>query len=165
LKKLAIAQDKRIAQRLLLGMTGKNAASADRKALGAAYRAEGRGSATKDAMLENFLADKSCRWYHEAVDSHTTTVELSDTSLHGHGSRYDVAGLLNLREDVPEQKALLDCVCEHLTVEGEWSDSTPIERAYKKLGYKRYRIDRNELSKRMHRDVKKDGVKSSKAYI
>ena len=160
-----LASEKLKNQRLLLGMTGRATASADLKALGAAYRAEGRGSATKDALLTNFLADKSCRWYHEAMDSHATVVEHSDSSIHGHGSRYDVARLLYLREEVPEQKDLLDCVLVHLPVEGEWSDSTPIERAYKKLGYKRYRIDRNELSKWVQKDVKMEGVKSSRAYI
>jgi hypothetical protein len=146
-------------------MTSRETASPALKALGVAYRAEGRGSATKDALLTNFLADKSCRWYHEAMDSHATVVEHSDSSIHGHGCRYDVARLLNLREEVPEQKDLLDCVCGELPVEGEWNELNAIERSYKKLGYKRYRIDRNELSKWVQKDVKMEGVKSSRAYI
>jgi hypothetical protein len=144
-------------------MSTKANASAELRALGIAYRAESRGSAVKDALLTNFLADKSCRWYHEAVDSHLESTERSDSSLHGHGSRYDVAGLLNLREEVPEQKALLDCVCAELPEEGEWDDTNAIERSYKKLGYKRYRIDRKELSKWEKKDIKQEGVRSTKA--
>jgi hypothetical protein len=150
-------------QRLLLGLTARTTANAEVKALGIAYRAENRGSAVKDALLANFLADKSCRWYHEVVDSHLESTERSDSSLHGHGSRYDVAGLLNLREDVPEQKELLDCVCAELPEEGEWCDTNAIERSYKKLGYKRYRIDRNNLSKWEKKDIKQEGVKSTRA--
>jgi hypothetical protein len=152
-------------QRVLLGMSTKPNASAEQKALGIAYRAESRGSTIKDALLNNFLADKSCRWHHEAVDSHLERTARSDSSLHGHGSRYDVAGLLNLREEIPEQKALLDCVCSELLEEGEWDDTNAIERSYKKLGYKRYRIDRKELSKWEKTDLRTEGVSSTKAYI
>ena len=155
--------DKLKAQRLLLGMSAKPNAPADIKALGVAYRAQPRGSAVKDALLTNFLADKSCRWYHEATDSHVESTERSDSSLHGHGSRYDVAALLNLREEIPEQKALLDCVCEELPQEGEWCEDNAIEKAYKKMGYKRYRIDRIELSKWQKKDIKQEGVRSTKA--
>jgi hypothetical protein len=80
------------------------------------------------------------------VDSHLECTERSDSSLHGHGSRYDVAGLLNLREEVPEQKALLDCVCSELPEDGGWSDTNAIERSYKKMGY-------NELSKWQKKDI------------
>jgi hypothetical protein len=159
------AKTKLKGQRVLLGMSTKPNASAEQKALGIAYRAESRGSTVKDALLTNFLADKSCRWHHEAVDSHLERTARSDSSLHGHGSRYDVAGLLNLREEIPEQKALLDCVCSELLEEGEWDDTNAIERSYKKLGYKRYRIDRKELSKWEKTDVRTEGVSSTKAYI
>jgi hypothetical protein len=163
-KKLKAADDKRSQQRLLLALTGKPNASEDQKNVGILYRAEGKGgSDVKDAVLANFLGDKSCRWYHEVVESHVQSNERSDSSLHGYGSRYDVAGLLHLNEAIPEQKALLDCVCEELPQEGEWSSENPIERSYAKMGYARYRIDRNELSKWIKKDVRKEGVRSTKA--
>eukprot|EP00972_Heterocapsa_arctica_P107008 15763400-Heterocapsa_arctica.AAC.1 len=55
-------EEKRVAQRLMLSLTGKKNASEEQKRVGILYRAEGKtGSDVKDALLANFLADKSCR--------------------------------------------------------------------------------------------------------
>ena len=76
--------DKRAAQRLLLALSSRATASEELKQVGIAYRAEGStGSVVKDTLLANFLADKTCRWFHEAVDSHMQSEERSDSSLHG----------------------------------------------------------------------------------
>ena len=68
--KKELAETKRKQQRLFSATLKGKGASADQKAVAKAYEAEGKaGSAVKDALLANFMADNSCKWHHEVFEA------------------------------------------------------------------------------------------------
>ena len=133
--KRELAEQKRKQQRLFHNtLKGKNA-SEDQQAVAKAYEAEGKaGSAVKDALLANFMADKTCKWHHEVLEARMEVVTKKDASFHGHASKFQIAKALNLDAKEPEQATILESVLAELPVEGEWDPNIPIERGYAKSG-------------------------------
>ena len=159
----AAAQEKRKGQRLLKATLGSRTASAEQKAVLELYESEGKsGSAVKDALLQNFLADKSCKWCHEIVESRLELQELQEGSLHGHATRWQVAKELGLDTQDPQQALVLEAVLEELPKEGAWDESVPLERGYARAGVVRYRLDMKVLSRFTKTDRKTSGVQSTK---
>ena len=162
--KKELAETKRKQQRLFSATVKGKGASADQLAVAKAYEAEGKaGSAVKDALLANFMADKSCKWCHEVLESRFEVVTRKDASFHGHASKFQIAKALNLDAKDPEQAMVLESVLSELPVEGEWDPNVPMERGYAKSGVKRYRFDMTALSELNKADVKRCGVTSTKA--
>jgi hypothetical protein len=66
--------------------------------------------------------------------------------------RYDLAALLNMNLSVPSQEAVFDKMLEHYACDDDWNEQVHLEATYKAVGLKRYRLEKQSLTRRLQED-------------
>ena len=166
--------------------TGDEEVNAARALVLKRYKELPRFSAEKRRLIEQWRADKTCKWVSslEEVRFASEAVETSTMSGYGtkcgpeqqknnkknvcllvsqcmtlsfFGLRFDVARLLNLDQKTEEGKAVLEAVLSELAHDDKWGDS-PIEKGYAKAGLARYHIEHELLSQYTKKEGKTESV-------
>jgi hypothetical protein len=143
------------------GTQMKGATDKDRKMIWGLYSELSHRDPEKDTILAKWNAEKSCKWANSYSQSRTVKTSTKQKTSVGHGTKFDVAKLMNM---VPyhEHRDLVDQICSELPEEGEWDDGIPIEAAYKKAKLKRFALELKEMGCKTTTDETKETLESTK---
>ena len=77
--------------------------------------------------------------------------------------RFDLAALLNINLAVPAQEAVFEQMLQHYHSDDEWDVSVHLEATYKAVGLKRYRLEKQSLTKKLEETGTLETLSSSSA--
>jgi predicted CopG family antitoxin len=81
--------------------------------------------------------------------------------VHEFKLRFDVAALCNLDYKHDGQKKIVDKICEKLPSDMDWDETDTFEKAFKELGYKRYKLDKKLLGVDSEKESFSEQIQSS----
>ena len=63
--------------------------------------------------------------------------------------RLDLAALLNMNLAAPSQEAVFEKMLQHYASDDDWDEAVHLEATYEAVGLKRYRLEKQDLTRRL----------------